>query len=1018
MTTKETAYQAVADLVQRFDEQKGSYKRGDYNETLVRRDFIDPFFKALGWDMDNAQGYAEAYREVIHEDRVRVGGATKAPDYSFRLPGGKRLFFVEAKKPSVVVKHEILPAYQVRRYAWSAKLPVSILTDFEEFAVYDCNKKPKADDKAATGRIKYLTYTDYTKEFDFLWDTFSKERVLKGSFDKFVASDTAKRGTTTVDKDFLHSLDEWRLQLAHNIALRNPLLNEDELNYAVQQTLDRIIFLRIAEDRGVEEYGRLKTALKDDNFYGHLFGLFKEADEKYNSGLFDFKRDRLSATLQLDNKVLKNIINELYYPQSPYEFSVLSVEILGSAYEQFLGKQIKLSARHKAVIEEKPEVRKAGGVYYTPQYVVDYIVQQTVGKKIEELTKQFESSKASPTGGGLVGAVAKLKIVDPACGSGSFLLGAYQYLLNWHHGYYKPAFERLSAIAASHDHTTKQRNEAIRERSKLPLTPDGALTTALKKQILLNNIYGVDIDTQAVEVTKLSLLLKCMEGETQSSINAELRFGERVLPTLDNNIKSGNSLIDLDFYDGQFDFEPGAEKKIKPFSWQQAFPEVFGQGGFDAAIGNPPYVRQEMLGEQKAYFQKKYKVYHGMADLYSYFFERGIGLLKKNGLFGIIVANKWMRANYGEPLRRWLKEQGLRQIIDFGDLPVFQGATTYPCIIIASPGHAESVSASSVSVTAVNTLQFDSLNDYVQKHQQQISAASLEDEGWNLSGEAEQLLLKKLQKAGVPLGDYVNGKIYRGVLTGLNEAFVIDEATKNALIKEDRRSAEIIKPFLAGRDIKRYQPPHSDNFLIFTKRGININEYSAIKKHLEQFKKQLMPKPEGWQGEWNGRKPGSYKWYEIQDAVDYYEEFKEHKIIWPENSFPNHFTWDEEKLFLNKTCFFIPTTQKFLLGILNSKLVFFILDKICGKIRGGYFMMAKQYIQTLPIIVPEEELKNELTKLVDTLLTLHKEKQQTALPEQREQLQQRINYTDKKIDRLVYRLYGLTEEEIKIVEQS
>ncbi len=203
MFTKEEAYHLIENLVTRFSEQIDSYKRSDYNETLVRRDFIDPFFKALGWDVDNSQGYAEAYREVIHEDKVKIGGATKAPDYSFRLPGGKRLFFVEAKKPSVMVKNDIVPAYQVRRYAWSAKLPVSLLTDFEELAVYDCNKKPKPEDKAAVGRIKYLTYKEYLTDFDFLWNTFSKERVLKGSFDKFIAGDTNKKGTTTVDKDFL-----------------------------------------------------------------------------------------------------------------------------------------------------------------------------------------------------------------------------------------------------------------------------------------------------------------------------------------------------------------------------------------------------------------------------------------------------------------------------------------------------------------------------------------------------------------------------------------------------------------------------------------------------------------------------------------------------------------------------------------------------------------------------------------------------------------------------------------------
>lgn len=546
MKQKEEAYNEIAKLVERFGEQYDSYKKADYNETLTRRDFIDPFFKALGWDIDNQNGYAEAYREVIHEDKVKVGKATKAPDYSFRLVGGKRLFFVEAKKPSVVVKDDMQPAYQVRRYGWSAKLPVSIITDFEEFAIYDCIKKPLPTDKASVARIKYLTFKDYLNEFEFLWDAFSKERVLKGSFDKFVQGNLNKKGTATVDKEFLQSLDSWRTYLASSISWNNKELDEDEINFVVQQTIDRIIFLRIAEDRSVELYGNLQQAIKQGNFYQNLFHQFQQADDKYNSGLFDFKKDKISKSLSIDNKVLKTIINELYYPESPYEFSVLSVEILGSAYEQFLGKVIRIDKAHRAHIEEKPEVRKAGGVYYTPQYIVEYIVKNTVGK-LAPLTPDA-GVKITPTD------VAKIKICDPACGSGSFLIGAYDYLLKWHNDYY-----------------FKNPSEAKKAKA---ITATGSLTTSIKKQILLNNIYGVDIDVNAVEVTKLSLLLKCMEGETEASINHQLTFfHERVLPTLDDNIKDGNSLIDTDFYDNQFDF--GEEKKIKPFNWQKGFPEVF-----------------------------------------------------------------------------------------------------------------------------------------------------------------------------------------------------------------------------------------------------------------------------------------------------------------------------------------------------------------------------------------------------------------------------------------------------------
>ena len=329
MYTKEEALVKITELVRRFDEQIDSYKKSDYNETLTRRDFIDPFFKALGWDMDNEQGAAESYREVIHEDKIKVGGATKAPDYSFRLAGGKRLFFVEAKKPSIVVKDDILPAYQVRRYGWSAKLAISIITDFEEFAVYDCTKKPNSTDKASVARIKYITFKEYISEFDFLWNTFSKEKVIQGSFDTFIKSDTNKKGTTTVDKEFLNSLDTWRTSLAANISKTNLELDEDEINFAVQQFIDRIIFLRIAEDRAVEEYGTLLSAVgsglqpassskrtpTDNEYYTNLVKLYMKADDKYNSGIFDFKKDRISTKLKVDNKVVKAILTELYYPE-------------------------------------------------------------------------------------------------------------------------------------------------------------------------------------------------------------------------------------------------------------------------------------------------------------------------------------------------------------------------------------------------------------------------------------------------------------------------------------------------------------------------------------------------------------------------------------------------------------------------------------------------------------------------------------------------------------------------------
>ncbi len=280
---------AITELVRRFREHHDVYTSGSYNETQLRRDFLDQFFAALGWDVHNTQDYAEAYREVIHEDAIKVGAFTKAPDYCFRV-GGTRKFFVEAKKPSVNVKDDLAPAFQVRRYAWSAKLPLSILTDFEEFAVYDCRVKPDKNDKASTARILYLTYAEFETRWDEIAAIFSKDAVLKGSFDKYAQAVKGKKGTAEVDAAFLHEIEGWRELFARNIALRNSQLSQRELNFAVQQTIDRIIFLRICEDRGMEAEGRLAATTNGANVYKRLCDLFRLADDKYNSGLFHFSK--------------------------------------------------------------------------------------------------------------------------------------------------------------------------------------------------------------------------------------------------------------------------------------------------------------------------------------------------------------------------------------------------------------------------------------------------------------------------------------------------------------------------------------------------------------------------------------------------------------------------------------------------------------------------------------------------------------------------------------------------------
>jgi type I restriction-modification system DNA methylase subunit len=658
----------IKKLTETFDFNLETYKKGSYNETQVRREFIDPFFEALGWDITNKRGYAEAYKDVIHEDAIKVGGVTKAPDYCFRI-GGVRKFFLEAKKPAVNIKTDIHPAYQLRRYGWSAKLPLSILTDFEEFAVYDCRVRPVKTDMASHSRIHYFKYTDYTDRWEEIESIFSREAILKGSFDKYVASKKNKRGTAEVDTAFLQEIERWRELLARNIALRNKTLSQRELNFAIQQTIDRIIFLRICEDRGIENYGSLMALQNGENVYKRLFQLFRKADDKYNSGLFHFKKekkrdnfDSLTPDLSIDDKVLKDIFKNLYYPDSPYEFSVLPADILGQVYEKFLGQVIRLTPKHQAKIEEKPEVRKAGGVYYTPTYIVDYIVKQTVGKLVKGKKP------------GLRGAVSRLKIVDPACGSGSFLIGAYQFLLDWH-------------LAGYLDDNPEKQTKGKRPRLYQTDKGEWRLTADERKRILLNNIYGVDIDPQAVEVTKLSLLLKVLEGEDEQSIGKQQAlFQERVLPDLSNNIKCGNSLIGPDFYEKQqmniFDEEE--IYRVNAFDWDDEFADIMKKGGFDAVIGNPPYFNIRTLDKEiLGYLRTNYSEIHtGYNDIMYYFVYKGVVLLNKYGYFGFITSNYYLGNNYAQLLRNYIKKY-IEQIINFKNYLVFTDANIHTNIICA-----------------------------------------------------------------------------------------------------------------------------------------------------------------------------------------------------------------------------------------------------------------------------------------------------------------------------------------------
>jgi type I restriction and modification enzyme subunit R-like protein/N-6 DNA methylase len=460
-----TAPDVVLELIERFDRNRDTYRQAGYKEAQLRQEFIDPLFEALGWDMSNKGGYAEAYKDVIHEDSLKIGGETKAPDYCLRV-GGTRKFFIEAKKPAINVKMDADAAYQLKRYAWSAKLPLSVLTNFDVLAVYDCTSKPVQLAHPANARLLVFTYKDYASRWGELVALLSREAVLKGLFDTFAGVAKTKRGTAEVDSAFLAEIDSWRSKLARNLNARNPQLSASTLNWAVQQTIDRIVFLRICEDRGIEPYGQLRAAATGKGAYAGLGQRFQQADDKFNSGLFHFQSekgreapDTITLGLTLDDSAVRAVVAGLYYPDSPYEFSVLPPDILGRVYEQFLGKTIVVDAGQTRV-ELRPEVAKAGGVYYTPSYIVDRINADTIGPLLTQSTAQ-----AFHSGGDA------LRILDPACGSGRFLLDAYQKLLDWYLTEYLVETKRWS----------KGPTATVREDSK----GGWRLTTGERKRILL-----------------------------------------------------------------------------------------------------------------------------------------------------------------------------------------------------------------------------------------------------------------------------------------------------------------------------------------------------------------------------------------------------------------------------------------------------------------------------------------------------------------------------------------------------
>jgi type I restriction-modification system DNA methylase subunit len=966
----------LVELVTRFKENLTSYKNPNYNETQVRREFIDPLFGLLGWDVANKEGYAEAYKEVIHEYSQKTKDSSEAPDYLFRI-GGIRKFFVEAKKPSVNLKDDPNPAFQVRRYAWSAKLPLSILTDFEEFIVYDCRIKPVLNDKPSNGRILYYTFEDYIIKWDEIYSVFSREAVLKGSFDRFADSKRNKKGTAEVDDEFLSEIENWREHLAKNLALRNPELSSRELNFAVQKTIDRIIFLRICEDRGIEDYGQLLNLLNGANIYKRLLQIFTAADQKYNSGLFYFDQeknrsdypDTISHKLNIDDKTLKDIIKKLYYPESPYEFSVLPADILGHVYEQFLGKVIRLTAGHRAIVEEKPEVKKAGGVYYTPTYIVEYIVKNTLGVKLDEINSQQNKLKNK------IDETSKLKVLDPACGSGSFLLGAYQYLLDWHLKLYSDEYGKDNFIPKKESPVYKAVNNELK------------LTTAEKKRILLNNIFGVDIDSQAVEVTKLSLMLKVLEGETGETLNTQMSmFRQRALPDLGNNIKCGNSLIGPDFYDQmEMNFlDDEGKYKINVFDWHSEFKEIFNNDGFDVVIGNPPWVDIKGMNKIEVdYYFRRYKTTENRMNIYATFIEANIERINTEGILGFIIPNSILYQSSFTKLRSHiLLNYRIHELVRLPD-NTFKNVKAESLIIVVSKNFNNKL----------ESIVFDR-QESINKIDKSIAKdVKLVDQNMWLkhpllvfdifSNEKELELIEKIETNKPKLIEFCEFSL--GITPYDKYRGQTEQQIKERVFHSNFQKDETYKPLLEGANVNRY-------FLA-----------KSIKEYLSY-------------GDWLGA-PRERKFFQEERIL-----IRQIVSGKPLRIFACRTT---DEFYNTQSIFNLVKKEKstlplsYILGLINSRLMnFYHSYKFLDISKNLFQKILIQNCKNFPIVLPSNEQQEKITLLVATLTGMKNKEFLASTPQEKQTLQRQIEATDKQMDKLVYELYGLTEEEIKIVEES
>jgi type I restriction-modification system DNA methylase subunit len=753
----------------------------------------------------------------------------------------------------------------------------------------------------------------------------------------------------------------------------NPEHDAGKLLAATQKILDRVLFIAFCEDREllpreiIDRAYRHSDAFNPRPIWQNFVSLFRFVDKgndaleiwRYNGGLF--ARDEFLEGLTVPDNVcegFKKLAEYEYGNRSEGDGKLIDVEILGHIFEQSITDLEELHRSLAAGPDDEPETsepskRKKEGAFYTPSFVTRYIVAETLGpvlrERFERLRAEHEAAAAKtvakvladpavfdadtltkPQTKALVEfweawltALESVRILDPACGSGAFLIEAFDQMF----AEYTKAQGFLKEL-------------------------DGPTIFGGNRTVLTNNLFGLDLNSEAVEIARLSCWIKTAE------------YGKE-LTTLDENIEQGNSVVD----------PTGNRSPLE--MWQERFRAVFKAGGFDVVIGNPPYVRQEWIKEDKPYLEQHYRAFHGVADLYVYFYELGLSVLKPGGRLGFVVTNKWMKAGYGEPLRGLFGESAwVEQVIDFGHAKqIFPDADVFPSILVfRKPTKEPAPDTARVCIIPREQLRIDDLSRQAHAEGIPVPLTRFGPAAWNLEPAGVTTLLQKLQRGGPPLKEFAGIKPLYGIKTGYNEAFLIDEAVKKELIQKDPNAARVIKPYLRGQDISRWSPEWASLWMIFARKGFEIDRYPSIKSHLEQYRTGLEPKPKDWKGDiWPGRKPGSYLWFELQDPVDYWQAFDKPKTCIQRIAFHSRIAIDRSGMYLNDSAIILPTTDPWLLAVLNSPPVWYLEFRTFPHKKDEALAMDIPYVENLPIPRPSDSSRAIVEQSVDRLVTVSDE---------------------------------------------